>query len=73
MSTIDDKLISVSDAADVLGVSRQRVLQLIDLGKLGARKIAGVYLISRPDVTTLKKTARKPGRPSKAVKKGKSK
>jgi excisionase family DNA binding protein len=63
MAKIEDTHISTSDAAEILGVSRQRVLQFIQEGRLKATKLASVYLIKKSDLTEVKH--RKPGRPSK--------
>jgi excisionase family DNA binding protein len=38
--------VPISTAAKVLGVSRQRVYQLIDEEKVGARKVDGTVLVS---------------------------
>lgn len=37
--------VSVADAADALGVSRVRVRQLIDAGRVRARKVGGIWLV----------------------------
>ena len=59
--------INTNEAAGVDGVTRQRVLQLIQ-GVRRPRKFAGVYLISRGDLDHIED---KPtGRPPKAAKKG---
>ena len=42
-----DELLSASEAGEVLGVSRQRVLQMIYEGKLPNRKIGREYAIPR--------------------------
>ena len=65
--------ISTNEAAAALGVTRQRVLQLIQDGRLPAEKFANVYMIKPGD---LDKIEEKPmGRPptKKAAKKGKGK
>ncbi|MFY9619452.1 MAG: helix-turn-helix domain-containing protein [Pyrinomonadaceae bacterium] len=59
--------ISTPEAAKILGVSRQRVLQLIHQKRLKATKVASVYLIKKSDLTNIE--ARKPGRPLKGKKK----
>ena len=56
-------LISVTEAAKRLGVIRQRVLQLIDAGRLPAMKVGSTYVIREPDLDLVKD--RKPGRPPK--------
>jgi len=58
--------ISTNEAAERLGISRQRVLQLISSGRLQAEKFANVYMIREAD---LKGVADRPvGRPPKAAK-----
>ena len=42
-----DNLISVTDSAEVLALSRQRVLQMIDEGKLPAKKIGKTWILDR--------------------------
>ena len=56
--------VSTNEAADVLGVTRQRVLQLIQDGRLKAEKFASVYMIRRDDLDHIEE---KPmGRPPKS-------
>jgi excisionase family DNA binding protein len=63
-----DDLISTNEAAEKLGITRQRVLQLIEAGRLPATKFANVYMIRAVD---LKKVEDRPqGRPPKVSKKG---
>jgi excisionase family DNA binding protein len=45
-----------------LGISRQRVLKLVQEGRLKAIKVANVYLIKKSDLADVKD--RKPGRPT---------
>ena len=55
--------ITTNEAAAELGVTRQRVLQLIQDGRLKAEKFANVYMIQR---TALSNIEEKPmGRPPK--------
>jgi excisionase family DNA binding protein len=55
--------ITTNEAAGVLGVTRQRVLQLIQDGRLKAEKFANVYMIRRDDLDHIEE---KPmGRPPK--------
>jgi excisionase family DNA binding protein len=56
--------ISTNDAAGALGVTRQRVLQLIQDGRLKAEKFASVYMIRRGDLDRIE--ARPVGRPPKS-------
>lgn len=63
--------ITTNEAAGALGVTRQRVLQLIQDGRLKAEKFGNVYMIQRAD---LSKIEEKPmGRPPKASSNGASK
>lgn len=59
--------ISTNEAAGVLGITRQRVLQLIMSGRLPAEKFANIYMIRRTDLRQVED--RTPGRPPKASKK----
>ncbi len=62
MSTND--YITTNDAAAELGVTRQRVLQLIKDGRVKAEKFANVYMIRREAISNIEE---KPmGRPPKA-------
>jgi excisionase family DNA binding protein len=65
--------ITTNEAADSLGVSRQRVLQLIQDGRLKAEKFANVYMIQRADLNHIE--GKPMGRPpnAKATKKGSKK
>ncbi len=56
--------ITTNEAAGELGVTRQRVLQLIQDGRLKAEKFANVYMIRRGDLANIEE---KPmGRPPKS-------
>lgn len=58
--------ISTNEAAERLGITRQRVLQLIEAGRLPASKFANVYMIRAVD---LKQVEDRPqGRPPGATK-----
>jgi excisionase family DNA binding protein len=60
--------ITTNEAAGVLGVTRQRILQLIQDGRIRAEKFANVYMIRRGDLDHIEE---KPmGRPPKAAKNG---
>lgn len=59
-----DEHISTAEAADALGISRQRVLQLIAAGRLKAEKFASVYMIRRGDLSAVED--RPQGRPPKS-------
>jgi excisionase family DNA binding protein len=53
--------ISAPESAKILGVSRQRVLQLIKQKRLKATMVGSVYLIKKADLANIE--AGKPGRP----------
>jgi excisionase family DNA binding protein len=53
--------ISTTDAAAHLGITRQRVLQLIEAGRLPAKLFANVYMIRVNDLSLVEE--RTPGRP----------
>ena len=63
MSTND--YITTNEAASALGVTRQRILQLIQDGRLKAQKFANVYMIRRADLSSIE--AKPMGRPSKKI------
>ncbi len=44
------ELLSTSQAAELLGVSRITVFNQIKAGKIPAKKIGGIYLIDRADL-----------------------
>jgi excisionase family DNA binding protein len=60
-----DEYLSTKDAARHLGITRQRVLQLIKGERLRAEKFADVYMIRRSDLAAVQD--RPPGRPPKAA------
>jgi excisionase family DNA binding protein len=57
------KLLSVSEAAAKLDISRWRINQLITGGRLPAQKVGRAYVIKESDLELVKE--RKPGRPTK--------
>lgn len=59
------KLLSVTEAAERLGVSRQRVHKLISLGLLKADRIGNALVLDEDQVEQRKKAAPKSGRPPK--------
>jgi excisionase family DNA binding protein len=61
MSSTD--LLSVSQAAEKLGISRWRINQLINSGRLPAQKVGRAYVVKESDLKLIED--RKPGRPSK--------
>lgn len=56
--------VSVNEAAEIMGVTRQRILQYINDGRLPAQKFADVYMIRRQDLDAVE--LKSPGRPPKA-------
>jgi excisionase family DNA binding protein len=64
-------LISTTDAAEKLGVTRRRVIALIADGRLPAQKVGRDYIIDERDLKMV--TDRKPGRPKAAGKAGEKK
>lgn len=64
MSKDKTKLLSVKQAAESLGVNRQRVQQLIESKRLPAEKVGAFYVIREIDLELVRE--RKVGRPSKA-------
>ena len=62
----DSSLLSVRDAAEILGVNRQRVQALINEGRLPAQKIGSSYVIRRSDLKLV--AVRKVGRPKSSAK-----
>ena len=60
----ETKLLSVIEAAEKLGVSRIRVNQFIEEGRLPAQKVGRSYVILESDLQLVKD--RKTGRPPKA-------
>lgn len=68
MSDMDkqtDKLLSTAEVAAQLGVTRQRVLELIDEERLPAMKVGRAYVVRADDLSSL--SIGKPGRPSSKV------
>lgn len=62
---MDEELMTTHDAAAVIGISRQRVLELAKVGRLG-RKVEGImpyYVFTRQEVEDYKASPRKRGRP----------
>jgi excisionase family DNA binding protein len=55
--------VSVNEAAEIKGVTRQRILQYINDGRLPAQKFADVYMIRREDLEAVE--LKSPGRPPK--------
>jgi len=53
--------LTTKQASEILGVSRRRVIALIEQGKLKARKFSNVYMIAPKDLEAVRE--RKNGRP----------
>ncbi len=53
--------LTTKQASEILGVSRRRVIALIEQGKLKARKFSNVYMIAPKDLDAVRE--RKNGRP----------
>lgn len=53
--------LTTKQASEILGVSRRRVIALIEQGKLKARKFSNVYVIAPKDLAAVRD--RKNGRP----------
>ena len=64
MSKDETKLLSVKQAAEALGVNRQRVQQLIESKRLPAEKVGAFYVIREIDLELVRE--RRTGRPPKA-------
>ena len=56
-------MLSVREAAAILGVNEQRVRQLIKAGRLTAQKVGKLWVIQERALERVK--VRKPGRPKK--------
>jgi excisionase family DNA binding protein len=65
MST-EDELLSTAEAAKMLGVTRQRVLELIGEDRIAARKVGRSYVLRANDVASLELL--RVGRPPKTAK-----
>jgi excisionase family DNA binding protein len=62
----NDRLLSVKDSAELLGISRQRIQALISNGRLPAQKIGNSYVIKEADLKLIED--RQTGRPPKEKK-----
>jgi excisionase family DNA binding protein len=58
--------LTTSEAAAKLGVSKRRVIALIETGKLPAERFGNAYVINEADLKLVED--RKPGRPPKSDK-----
>jgi len=57
--------VTTSRAADLLGIKRDRVLQLIRAGRLAAKKMEGIYLVDLASVQARQRDKVGAGRPRK--------
>lgn len=64
MSADSEEILSVQEVADRLDLTRVRVNQLIDEGKLPAKKVGRAYVIKASDLHLVEKR-NKAGRPPK--------
>jgi excisionase family DNA binding protein len=60
------EVVSVTEAARELGLSNNRVRELIHSGQLPAQKLGREWAILRPDLEQFKTKERPPGRPPKS-------
>ncbi len=56
---------SVEEAANILGITPERVRKLCQQGRFGT-KFSGVWLITREEIAEYQRTRRRPGRPRKS-------
>ncbi len=59
----NEKLLSVKESAEILGVNRQRIQALISQSRLPAQKIGNSYVIKESDLELVEN--RQTGRPPK--------
>ena len=60
--------VTVKDAAELLGLSKPRVDQLIKAGRIRCEAIGGIRLVLRGEVAAFKRKKRPTGRPKKGKK-----
>ena len=60
---MSNEYVSTSEAAEELGITRQRVLQLINQGRLEASRLGNTFMISKAALANV--ADRTPGRPKK--------
>jgi excisionase family DNA binding protein len=65
---METEFISTTEAASLLKITRQRVLDFIKDGRLSASKLGNVYMIRKSDLALV--AERKTGRPKKAEREG---
>lgn len=59
-------LLTVKEVAELKGISRRRVNQIIDAGDLKAERVGSYWVIRRGDAEALQ-VYRKPGRPKETA------
>lgn len=64
---IETGLVTVKEAAELLGLSARRVRQFIEEGRLPGQKIGRQWLLKRSDVIVFATKPRTVGRPEKPV------
>jgi hypothetical protein len=64
--------VSVADAAEIAGVSPERIRQLVASGQMGGEKKAGVWLVLKADAERFVRIPNM-GRPKRATKKARRK
>ena len=67
ISAVEGGLMIPAQAAIVLKLSKQRVSQLVQSGRLRSLSVLGQTMISARDVEAFLRSERKPGRPKKLV------
>lgn len=60
------EIVGVTSAAEEIGISTNRVRELIHLGKLPAQKVGREWAITRKDLEAFKARERPVGRPANA-------
>ena len=60
-----NKLLSLTEVAEMLNLSRQRVHQLFEEGRIEAQWVGLMLVFAESDVKEFKKAKRPPGRPPK--------
>lgn len=60
-----DEMLTTEQAAKCLGVSRQRVLQFVETGRLAAQKVGRDWVVRSVDLNAFANIPRSTGRPRK--------
>ena len=64
------ELKSVSEAATMLGITKQGVRHLINRGILKAEKVGSYYVMREAEIERVRKIERRPGRKAKWLRSG---